>query len=222
MCTDAQSNFAPNSTCQGFPRGFANFNPTDDILFAFRPGRSNVACNPATQPRASPIGDAYTAQFPMTVARPGQQLILQWQANRHKNGTVEIFKGNVKKVPNTDVEVFMAGPDLAVDPSDAAFARRGPVARLSFGDDACDPKGEEKFGLCAGKIRMPNTEGVFTFQWKWRFNETYSSCFDVAVANSDQKAQQLIQEQQGNTQRLASQLEQDARAVQRVHYHACL
>lgn len=129
------------------------------------------------------------AAYPMARYKQGQQVVLAWPSKNHVAAScTNAF------IPDTSLELFIAPEDADGHPDE--FTQ----IPASFSDDP-HVKGEMDFkgfqncpnfcdnmdkALCTGSFFVPANlpDGVYTFQWKWVFNEgtaPYITCFEAYV-----------------------------------------
>ena len=164
--------------CLGFPR-YYHFNhlPTPlpsstpdeqfyasrDRQFILQPGINNVCPQMSLK--------AYTKEFPMAVAKPGENIILQHPPRGHASQ------------PSSNVSIY-------IHPKKNVFPRRTEfnssefilLKELQFGNCVGLEK-EVSWANCTENMVLPNlSTGIWTFWWKWDLNGIqYTDCFEVNV-----------------------------------------
>ncbi|KAJ3375631.1 hypothetical protein GGF31_002834 [Allomyces arbusculus] len=174
---------APDGKCRGFGRGYPGrgFGVQTDALYTSRIDNRNPStplCDPARQARSSPT--AYTNQFPMTTATPGQSLTTVWKPNGHIANPNPIrilcFPRGIKTMLRGDLD------------KPASVSGILEVGRMRFNTNCKDPK--DPFTDCSDAFTVPagwrNGES-YACVWFWNFDgnpagEEYSTCFDIKVA----------------------------------------
>ena len=167
-----------STTCIGFPR-YYHFNhlPTPlpsssanetfyasrDRQFILQPGIDNVCPQLSIK--------AYTREFPMAHARPGDQLLLQHPPRGHSSQ------------PSSNVSIYIH-PKKNVFPKRTEFGASEFVLLGEYSFNNCvGLQREVSWANCTGSIKLPNlSTGIWTFWWKWDLNGIpYNDCFDVIV-----------------------------------------
>lgn len=171
------------TTCVGFPR-YYNFNnlpiplpssDSEDQFFSSRDRQNLIQPGINTICPELPI-DAYTTNFPMASAFPGETLTLQHPPRGHSSQ------------PSSDVWIYMhPSPNMYPTNKQLNSSDFKLIGQYPFNN--CSGLSKElSWANCTGKITLPQnlTSGIYTFWWRWNLNEIpYSDCFEINVQNSN-------------------------------------
>jgi len=127
--------------------------------------------------------------YPMARYKQGQKIVLAWPSKNHVAAPC-----TNPHIPDTSLELFVAPLDADGHPDEfvqvkASFSddphEKGKIDWKGFQNCPAFCENMDK-SLCTGTFNVPAdlADGLYTFQWKWEFNEgtaPYITCFDAYV-----------------------------------------
>ncbi|KAK9473894.1 uncharacterized protein V1510DRAFT_412993 [Dipodascopsis tothii] len=140
----------------------------------------------------------YSAEYPMLVARPGDNVTASYEENGHV--TVDKLETDMKAHPGSYAWFWSPTPDTEVGDFGAVLDGSADVVvgPCSFDDGRCAVSSDNSLGrtksACHSYFTVPdvNVSGVYSFVWLWHFPkiprtiagaplEYYSSCMDIQI-----------------------------------------
>jgi hypothetical protein len=181
-------NSAVKTNCDGFARGYTarEVNPDGSLYKITSKNSSLPACR---RPRT-----AYSSQYPMPTARPGETLTMAWTPNGH----TEWHKPKPPPFGPRDVYLKWTGiPNKELTTIGQVRQAKNFMAPVQF-DKPCHNRKtcaqlDSSGGICTWDYTLPTNlpPGRYHFVWWWPFNfagdnvtEEYVSCFDVMVSGT--------------------------------------
>lgn len=185
-CSDYRGDLVnyEDDKCVGNPRPLGGVVPQQRAFgadFGFNQQPGDTACHSTEESLPT---------FPMATYQRGQNVTLAWPTKNHVAAEC-----TNPFIPDTSLELFVQPKNGADDPN--AWQQ----VRATFSDDPhvngqTDFKGFQKCpdfcnnldkALCTGSFIVPSTmtDGTYTFQWRWVFNQgspAYVTCYDAQVA----------------------------------------
>jgi len=184
-CSDYRGdrrNYEPTQ-CYGHPRPVNGLVPQQSSGFGVDTGfneQPTTSCNAGHAENS----DAY----PMARYKQGQEVVLAWPSKNHVAAPC-----TNPFIPDTSLELFVAPLDLDGHPDEfvqvpASFSdvphKKNTIDFQGFQNCPAFCENMDK-SLCTGSFFVPDlADGVYTFQWKWVFNEgtaPYITCFEAYV-----------------------------------------
>jgi len=186
-CTDYRGDtvkYEPDA-CHGNPR------PLDGKVPGMTPFGSDTGFNQQPGATRCHSSEATHPSYPMANYQRGQQVTLAWPTKNH----VAAICTNAF-IPDHSLELFVA-PFTSTDTAENSWTQ---VTATSFNEDPhengqMDFKGFQNCpdfcnnmdkSLCTGTFLVPELDdGMYTFQWRWEFNEgtaPYVTCFEAEVS----------------------------------------
>ncbi|KAF9934573.1 hypothetical protein FBU30_001337 [Linnemannia zychae] len=177
-----------NGACAGYPTNYpTRSNPDINTIYTYLISNRNNAtpiCKPGTQDTFLLNKDPrnhVAPNLPPAKVKPGDTLLLTWQANGHL----------VRTGPSTKVTVFWTGKSNKILRTRQDIMKGGLAKTLAVFDFAnpgnCqDPNNPNTW--CKGKVKVPagTPPGRYQLVWWWPFDknpvgEEYTTCFEIHV-----------------------------------------
>jgi len=170
--------------CFGHPRPINGRVPQQSLPFGLDTGFNQ---QPEESCHTGPASNS--PAFPMARYKQGQRVVLAWPSKNH----VAAVCTNAY-IPDTSLELFVAPLDADGHPDEftqvkASFSdvphEKGKMDFEGFQKCPAFCENMDK-SLCTGTFHVPENlaDGLYTFQWKWEFNENtapYITCFDAYI-----------------------------------------
>lgn len=148
--------------------------------------RQTYKTKPCSQIPSNRLQGAYTGQYRMATASPGQTLTIGWVSNNHQYSNGQCQGGTAAvRDPVKIYQSSTSDPTVALnDPPTFSLRYNNCFPQYNKQITAGSPQGYQC--LCTGQITMPTTPGTYTYVWSWAIDtrNPYTACFDVEVGGA--------------------------------------
>ncbi|KAK9463260.1 uncharacterized protein V1516DRAFT_9709 [Lipomyces oligophaga] len=179
----------------GYIRNFQGHIDADETYHLMDPYRTTALCMSSQQ------SAAYSDQYPMLVAGPGDNITATYLENGHV--TLDMLAPDNRPHPGQYVWLWTGTPDTELstvsDIFDENYILAGPS---NFDDGKCAVAANNPFGQgrtvqpCVSQFYLPTDidDGVYSIAWVWHFPkipaceagtivEFYTSCADIKISS---------------------------------------